>query len=59
MNISPESALSKTNLKFITRFQLMEKMILEEDQSIDEMSLADMDQFWERAKISLKKDSTS
>jgi XTP/dITP diphosphohydrolase len=59
VNISPESALSKTNLKFITRFQLMEKMILEEDQSIDEMSLADMDQFWERAKISLKKDSTS
>ena len=59
MNISPESALSKTNLKFITRFQLMENMILEEGQSIDKMNLEDMDQFWERAKISLKKDSAS
>ncbi len=59
VNISPESALSKTNLKFITRFQLMENMILEEGHSIDKMSLKDMDAFWERAKISLKKDSAS
>jgi uncharacterized protein YabN with tetrapyrrole methylase and pyrophosphatase domain len=37
----------------------MENMILEEGQSIDKMNLEDMDQFWERAKISLKKDSAS
>ena len=53
-NISPESALSKTNLKFITRFQLMEKMILENGQSIAEMNLEAMDEFWEKAKDVLK-----
>jgi XTP/dITP diphosphohydrolase len=53
-NISPESALSKTNLKFITRFQLMEKMILENGQSIAEMNLEAMDKFWEQAKDVLK-----
>ena len=53
-NISPESALSKTNLKFITRFQLMEKMILENGQSIAEMNLEAMDKFWKQAKDVLK-----
>ena len=37
----------------------MENMILEEGHSIDKMRLKDMDAFWERAKISLKKDSAS
>ena len=39
LNISPESALSKTNLKFISRFQLMEKLIANQGLKIEEMSL--------------------
>ena len=55
LNISPESALSKTNLKFISRFQLMEKLITNQGLKIEEMSLDEMDAFWDKAKKSLKK----
>ena len=55
LNISPESALSKTNLKFISRFQLMEKLIANQGLKIEEMSLDEMDAFWDKAKTSLKK----
>ena len=55
LNISPESALSKTNLKFISRFQLMEKLITNQGLKIEEMSLDEMDAFWDKAKTSLKK----
>tara|TARA_B100001115_G_scaffold184694_1_gene188272 strand:+ start:2357 stop:3139 length:783 start_codon:yes stop_codon:yes gene_type:complete len=55
LNISPESALSKTNLKFISRFQLMEKLIANQGLKIEEMSLDEMDAFWDKAKKSLKK----
>ena len=54
VNISPESALSKTNLKFISRFQLMEKLITNQGLKIEEMSLDEMDVFWDNAKETLK-----
>jgi XTP/dITP diphosphohydrolase len=54
VNISPESALSKTNIKFITRFQLMEELIKNDGLKIDSMSLAEMDGFWDKAKKILK-----
>jgi hypothetical protein len=54
-NINPENALSKTNKKFIDRFQLMEQLIQEEKQEIESMSLAEMDVYWEKAKAILKK----
>jgi XTP/dITP diphosphohydrolase len=57
-NINPENALSKTNKKFIDRFQLMEQLIQEEKQEIESMSLAEMDVYWEKAKAILKKKST-
>ncbi len=50
IGVSPESALAKTNAKFINRFQLMEKLIQEDQQEIQEMNLAEMDLFWEKAK---------
>ena len=54
VNISPESALSKTNIKFISRFQLMENLITNEGLKIEGMSLVEMDVFWDKAKASLK-----
>ncbi len=53
-NINPENALSKTNKKFIDRFQLMELLIQEEKLKIESMSLAEMDTYWEKAKTILK-----
>lgn len=54
VNISPESALSKTNFKFISRFQLMEKMISKNSLRIENMTLEEMDEYWEKAKEILK-----
>lgn len=48
--IHPEDALEKTNKKFITRFQLMEKMAKENGRSIAELSLDEMEELWQKAK---------
>ena len=55
IDLSPESALSKTNQKFIRRFQLMEELIQQDQMDIKNMDLEQMDQYWDKAKISLKK----
>lgn len=54
IGVSPESALAKTNAKFINRFQLMEKLIQEDQQEIQEMNLTEMDLYWEKAKNSIQ-----
>lgn len=56
INLSPESALSVTNQKFITRFQWMEEAINSEGKSLSEMSLEEMDVYWEQAKMALRKE---
>ncbi|MBF6610687.1 MAG: nucleoside triphosphate pyrophosphohydrolase [Chryseobacterium sp.] len=48
--INPDSALEKTNNKFISRFQKMEKLAREKDLSLSEMNLEEMDLLWEEAK---------
>ena len=50
INVNPEDALEKTNKRFIKRFQIMEKMILDKDLNLADMKLSDMDIFWEKAK---------
>ena len=54
INVSPDNALSKTNLKFIKRFQLMEELMLNDKVSIATSNLELMDQYWEKAKLILK-----
>ena len=48
--LNPDTALEKTNNKFISRFQKMEKMASEENLNLAEMSLDEMDVLWEKAK---------
>jgi len=50
IGVDPESALEKTNKKFIKRFQNMEDLLQNEDKSFDGMSLEQMDVYWEKAK---------
>ena len=49
-NIDPELALEKTNKKFIKRFQHLEKKAGEQGKKLQDMTLAEMDVFWEEAK---------
>ena len=57
IDLSPESALSKTNQKFITRFQLMEDLIIKDQNEIQNMSLSEMDKYWDKAKLTLRKNN--
>lgn len=50
IDIDPEEALERTNKKFIKRFQYLETESKKDGKSIADMSLAEMDQYWERAK---------
>jgi len=50
VNINPEDALEKTNRKFIKRFQFLEQAALKNQKELKDMSLAEMDVFWEQAK---------
>ncbi|MGM0943874.1 MAG: nucleoside triphosphate pyrophosphohydrolase [Bacteroidota bacterium] len=50
IDINPEEALERTNLKFIKRFQYLEKAAKEAGKNLSEMTLAEMDVFWNEAK---------
>jgi MazG family protein len=50
IGIDPEEALERTNLKFIRRFQFLERESANDGKKMGEMSLAEMDVYWERAK---------
>jgi XTP/dITP diphosphohydrolase len=50
INVNPENALEKTNKKFIKRFQYLEEAVKKEGKSLDEMSLTEMDVFWNESK---------
>ncbi|MEG1592195.1 nucleoside triphosphate pyrophosphohydrolase [Chryseobacterium sp.] len=48
--LNPDSALERTNLKFISRFQKMEQLAAEADLKLADMTLEEMDVLWEKAK---------
>ncbi|MDR1116007.1 MAG: nucleoside triphosphate pyrophosphohydrolase [Tannerella sp.] len=49
-SINPDNALELTNRKFIRRFNYLEAQAVEKGRSLKEMSLAEMDAFWDEAK---------
>lgn len=50
LKVDPENALERTNKKFIRRFQYLESKAKEKGISLKDMTLAEMDVFWEEAK---------
>ena len=48
--INPDSALERTNSKFINRFQKMENLALDKNLKLENLSLEQMDLLWEEAK---------
>ncbi|MDP4273525.1 MAG: nucleoside triphosphate pyrophosphohydrolase [Bacteroidota bacterium] len=49
-NVDPESALERTNKKFMKRFNHLEKNSLQSGKTLKEMSLEEMNSLWEEAK---------
>ncbi len=50
LQVDAETALEKTNRKFIQRFTEMEKTALAEGKNLHQMSLEEMDSIWNRVK---------
>lgn len=50
IDIDPEEALERTNKKFIKRFQYLETESAKDGKKMGEMTLAEMDEYWNRAK---------
>jgi XTP/dITP diphosphohydrolase len=50
LEVNPENALEKTNQKFIKRFTYLESKAAEKGLKLQEMTLQEMDAFWNEAK---------
>lgn len=50
INVNPEDALERTNKKFIKRFNYLEQKSKDIGKPLDQMTLAEMDIYWEEAK---------
>ena len=50
LDVDPETALERTNKKFIARFTKMEQQAISEGKPLAEMSLAEMDAIWNSIK---------
>ncbi|MDP3358752.1 MAG: nucleoside triphosphate pyrophosphohydrolase [Lutibacter sp.] len=50
IKVNPENALERTNKKFIGRFQFLESEAKKRNKSLHDMSLTEMDIFWNEAK---------
>lgn len=50
IGVNPEDALEKTNKKFIRRFQFIENQSALEGLKIENMSLDEMEAYWQKAK---------
>ena len=50
IDINPETALERTNKKFIKRFSYLEEQARQNGKTLQEMTLAEMDVYWEEAK---------
>lgn len=51
IHVDPENALERTNKKFIHRFQYIEAKAKEQNRSLKEMTLEEMDALWNEAKL--------
>ncbi|WP_031528653.1 nucleoside triphosphate pyrophosphohydrolase [Dyadobacter crusticola] len=50
VDINPETALERTNKKFIRRFQYLEEASKADGKSLSDMTLEEMDAYWNKAK---------
>ncbi|WP_304347520.1 nucleoside triphosphate pyrophosphohydrolase [Capnocytophaga leadbetteri] len=50
LKVNPEDALERTNKKFIARFQYLERKAADSGKSLRDMTLAEMETYWQEAK---------
>lgn len=50
IDVNPDEALERTNRKFISRFKYLEDAVTAQGKKLTDMSLTEMDEFWNEAK---------
>ncbi|MGB5012422.1 MAG: MazG nucleotide pyrophosphohydrolase domain-containing protein, partial [Pyrinomonadaceae bacterium] len=53
LDVEPESALKRTNIKFRSRFSYIEKELVQAGKNIEDASIEEMDLLWNRSKAVL------
>ena len=54
VDVNPDEALERTNRRFIARFQHLETAVRKDGKDLSDMTLKEMDVYWDRAKEALK-----
>ena len=54
VDVNPDEALERTNRRFIARFRHLETAVREDGKDLSDMTLKEMDVYWDRAKETLK-----
>ncbi|ALA57541.1 nucleoside triphosphate pyrophosphohydrolase [Nitrospira moscoviensis] len=54
LKVNPEEALRGSTNRFVDRFHLVEAQAADQDRSLTDMTLPEMDELWERAKQRLR-----
>ena len=57
VEVDPEKALNRSTDKFMKRFEQVENMAEKQGRSLTEMSLKEMDNLWEKAKVVVSRNS--
>lgn len=50
LDVNPEQALRDCNRRFISRFQLVEQLLREDDKVMDNCSVSELEEYWQKAK---------
>ncbi len=53
LGVNPEQALRDSNRKFISRFEVVEKLLQEDDKQMEDCSVAVLEAYWRKAKKQL------
>jgi len=57
LHVNPEQALRDANQKFISRFTVVEQLVLQDNRAMDDCSIEELEAYWQEAKkISLSTD---
>ena len=56
LDVNPEQALRDSNLKFISRFNVVEQLLQADDRLMDDCSVEELEDYWQKAKSLISTD---